>query len=640
MYEKEVYESLLYLRYLSTLFNNGDLFFGDTPLFVPNVPSNLALFQSTCTQFNYTTTSIEHLTHLQNTNAPISIHLPQLYRQVPLNPLNTFTLSHRRSASVCFKSNPFCIMRATAFVVPTALPPIRSSPRRLSRCPLRIPLPRTPLFRMTLADPASTSTQTFTTSVDVLIVGTGISGSSLAFNLHKYHPEIRTLTTEARAVVGGNVISCKQNGYVWEEGPNTFQPSEVIMRLAVDVGLKNDLVFADSTLPRFVYWDKNLFALPLGPQDIPKFRLLSLPGAIRAGLGALGFVLPPPPGEETIQQFITRHLGREVFEKMIDPFVSGVYAGDPSKLAMQSAFKKIFALTKLGGTQGILEGGIIRVGQKKRDREQNPPDDDLPTWKPGALGSFKDGLGMLPNAIKAQLGEKIKLEWRLVDLSREEGGMYIALFDTPEGRKQVLAKTIALTTPARATASVLKNLAPDVKVLEDVHYPTVWCVSLGYPKSEFKEPLRGFGNLIPRKLRIRTLGTIWSSCLFPGRAPEGMELLLSYIGGARDVAIKGLSEEEVVQAVHKDVKQILLKEDSNVQPVVVGARRWERAIPQYNLGHQLVLDKTLNALKKYDGLFLGGNYVHGVAFGDCISWGADTAPKIADFIKRFAQVEG
>ncbi|CAN8076764.1 unnamed protein product [Agarophyton chilense] len=485
--------------------------------------------------------------------------------------------------------------------------------------------------RMTVADRSSAPAQAKDTlRVDVLVIGTGISGSSLSFNLHKYHPDLKVLTTEARSVVGGNVISRKENGYIWEEGPNTFQPSEAIMRLAVDVGLKDDLVLADSTLPRFVYWDDKLFALPLGPQDIPTFRLLSVAGAIRAGLGALGFVLPAPRGEESVKDFITRHLGREVYEKMIDPFVSGVYAGDASKLSMQSAFKKIFALTKLGGTQGILEGGIIRVGEKKRERERKPPAAELPTWKGGALGSFREGLGMLPDAIQRQLGDKIQMGWRLVEVERAEDGLYRGVFETGEGRREVLTRAIAMTTPAGVAASALKGLAPGVEALNEVYYPTVWSVTLGYPKWAFKEPLRGFGNLIPRKLGIRTLGTIWSSVLFPGRAPDDMELLLSYIGGAQDEGIKEMDEAEVVRAVHADVKRILLKTEATVEPVVVGARRWARAIPQYNVGHEKVVGRALEAVRQHEGVFLGGNYVHGVAFGDCVVWGSESAGRIAD----------
>lgn len=445
------------------------------------------------------------------------------------------------------------------------------------------------------------------------------------------------LVTEARDVVGGNVISCQKDGYTWEEGPNTFQPAAHIMRLAVDVGLKEDLVLADSSLPRFVYWDKKLFALPMSPSDIPTFRLLSPLGAIRAGLGAMGFVLPQPGHEETIREFITRHLGKEVFDKMIDPFVSGVYAGDPSRLSMKSAFKKIFALQELGGTLGIVEGAIIRIGQKKR--ETPPLDEDLPTWKGGALGSFKNGLGMLPEAIAKILGDRVRLGWRMIDLEKREDGRFCAHFETSEGVKSVVSKAIAVTAPARVSAGILKGVAPGIECLLDIVYPTVWSITLAYPKGEFKEPLRGFGNLIPRSMGVRTLGTIWSSCLFPGRAPDGMELLLSYIGGAKDDAIKQLSEEEVVKIVDADIKGILMKEGCSVKPVVVGKRRWERAIPQYNVGYSEIMDKAKESLEDAEGVFLGGNYTSGVAFGDCVQWGFDYAPKIADFVKEKGGVE-
>ena len=492
--------------------------------------------------------------------------------------------------------------------------------------------------RMTLADPSQAAKLGVQTpDVDVLIVGTGVSASSLSFNLHKTYPDLNLLVTEARSVVGGNVISRNENGYTWEEGPNTFQPAAHIMRLAVDLGLKDDIVLADSTLPRFVYWNKELFALPLGPKDIPTFRLLSLPGMIRAGLGAVGLVCPKPAKEESVKEFITRHLGKEVFDKMIDPFVSGVYAGDPSKLSMSAAFKKIYALQELGITNGIIEGAAIRIQEKKR--EEKPLDPDLPTWKGGALGSFRKGLSMLPEAAAKRLGDRVRMEWTMVGLSRRDDGRYVAVYDTPEGRQTVVAKTVALTAPARAAAGILKDMAPGVEAIADINYPTVWSVTLAYPKSEFKRPLSGFGNLIPRSMGVRTLGTIWSSCLFPGRAPEGMELLLSYIGGAQDVAIKGLSEEEVVKIVDGDIKKILLKDGSQVAPVVVGARRWERAIPQYNIGYWDIMEKAEKSLEGQDGLFLGGNYTSGVAFGDCVLWGTETAPKIAEFVEQVSKVQ-
>jgi len=475
-------------------------------------------------------------------------------------------------------------------------------------------------------------------TTDVLVVGAGISGSSLAFSLFQNGTDV--LLAEARDRVGGNVISRNENGYVWEEGPNTFQPAPHILRLAVDLGLKDDLVLADHTLPRFVYWNGKLFALPLGPQDIPKFRLLSPLGAIRAGLGAIGFVLPNFSGkEESVKQFISRHLGPEVFSKMIDPFVSGVYAGDPSKLSMQSAFKKIKALEDLGITQGLVEGAIIRLRQRKR--EAPPPDPELPTYKGGSLGSFKKGLGMLPEAVRSRLTDsRVLLSHSVEDIVHDAESEYpyrVTLARSDGSQVIVNTKKLALTTPARATASLLRqNLLKGqeqvLSALESVVYPTVFSVTLAYPNEAFREPLRGFGNLIPRSMKVRTLGTIWSSCLFPGRCPEGETLLLSYIGGDQDQSIKELSEEQVAKQVHEDISKILLKDGAkdSVQPRIVGVRKWDRAIPQYNIGHGAVIE---NLLKEVDaryanGLYLGGNYLSGVAFGDCVLWGTETAGEI------------
>lgn len=451
--------------------------------------------------------------------------------------------------------------------------------------------------------------------------------------MQKESPSTTLLLTEARPVVGGNVISRKENGYIWEEGPNTFQPAPHIMRMAVDLGLKDDIVLADHTLPRFVYWDGGLYALPLSPSDIPSFRLLSPWGAIRAGLGAAGFVCPKPAKEESIQEFITRHLGQEVFRKMIDPFVSGVYAGDPSKLSMSAAFKKIYALQELGVTNGIVEGAIIRIQQKKKEAALVDP--DLPTWKGGALGSFREGLGMLPAAVAERLGEdRVKLGWKLKTVEKRGDGRYKAVYETGEGEKVVVADAVAVTAPAGATAGILEGIAPGVAAVRGIEYPTVWSITLGYPKEAFREKLRGFGNLIPRSMGVRTLGTIWSSCLFPGRAPEGMELLLSYIGGAQDDGIKGLSEEEVVKIVDGDIRRILGKEGWEGEAVVVGARRWERAIPQYNVGYWDIMRQVDDSMKELPGMFLGGNHTSGVAFGDCVLWGVETAPKILEYVSQ------
>lgn len=490
------------------------------------------------------------------------------------------------------------------------------------------------MARMSLAEPsakAADATSPRDIEVDALVVGAGVSGTAVAHGLQKEN--VKTLLTEARDRVGGNVISRSENGYIWEEGPNTFQPAAHIMRLAVDVGLKDELVLADHSLPRFVYWEDELYALPMKPADLPSFRLLSLPGALRAGIGAAGFVAPPPKHEESIREFVSRHLGEEVFRKMIDPFVSGIYAGDPNALSMSAALKKVFALEQLGLTPGFVEGAIVRIRQRKQEALDNPLDPDLPTWKGGALGSFRNGLSMLPRAIAAKLGEEnVRLEWALEQLSRMDDGRYVAQYSTPDGPTRVVARSVAVTCPAGATSRILSGIAPNAKALEQISYPCVWSVTLAYPKSEFATPLRGFGNLIPRSMNVRTLGTIWSSCLFPGRAPEGMELLLNYIGGAQDPTIKDLSEEEVIAQVDVDIKKILLRNGSDVKPVVVGVRKWDRAIPQYEIGYWDIMKQVDKDVEQLPGLYLGGNHISGVAFGDCVLWGTETAPKMAKYV--------
>ena len=497
----------------------------------------------------------------------------------------------------------------------------------------------------TSADAATAGRAELTT--DCLVVGGGISGSTLAHNLHLAGVDM--LLTEARDYLGGNVVSRKDDeGFIWEEGPNSFATQPSIVRIAYELGIDDQLVFADESLPPWVNHGGKLHPLPkgkggkgpkgqlelvFGSNGVLKFglagELLSWPGKIRAAIGAFAGHPEAPEGkDETIREWVTRILGEEVFLRCIDPFVSGVYAGDPETLSMKAALSKIARIeryaydiewNKFGA---IFYGGLARQVELTKERKAAPPDPRWVDFEYGNPGSFKMGLSTLPHAICEELGQpvgqidpapgsKVRLNWKLTGIRRDDAGRYVATYDTPSGTETVVARTLVSTAPAHALKDVLAPVMPEAASIFEkmraeidrvgIYHPPVYAVTVAYPKSAFKDvelangfgnlqDLPGFGSLNPRTEGVRPLGTLWSSSLFPGRCPPDYNLLLNYIGGSRDTGIADLSEAEVVSEVDKGCRQVLLKPDAP-PPKVLGAKVWPTAIPQYELGHLELIEE-------------------------------------------------
>ena len=450
------------------------------------------------------------------------------------------------------------------------------------------------------------------------------------------------LVTEARDRVGGNIttMSDDSKGLLWEEGPNSFQPSDAVLKAAVDAGCVDDLVLGDPKAPRFVYWEGRLRPTPSGP-DVVTFDLMSLFGKIRAGLGAIGIKSPMPDYEESVEQFVRRNLGDEVFYRLIEPFCSGVYAGDPTKLSMKAAFGKVYDLEEKGGS---IIGGVIKLIQEKKNNPSPERDARLPPKPQGqTVGSFRKGLQMLPNAIAEKVKDSVRLSWKLTQIKKnKETGLFELSYETPEGNKTIRSKTVALTIPAYTAADLFREEIPEAaKALESFDYPPVAAVTITYPESAIRQDrldangnLPGFGQLHPRTQGITTLGTIYSSSLFPGRVGKGDVLLLCYFGGALNRKVSEMSDEEIISQVDVDLRKMLIKDDAPT-PEKVAVRVWPRAIPQFNVGHLDQVKAAENGLEKngWEGLLLGGNYVSGVALGKCVEYGYTFADKIAASMK-------
>ena len=513
-------------------------------------------------------------------------------------------------------------------------------------------------------------------TVECLVIGGGISGSTLAHNLNRNGVDV--VLAEARDYLGGNVKSHNDDGFIWEEGPNSFATQPSIVRIANELGIDDQLVFADESLPPWVNHNGMLHPLPkgqggkgpkgqlelvFGPNGVLNFafkgQLLSWPGKIRAGIGAFLGHLPPPEGkEETIREWVTRILGEEVFLRCIDPFVSGVYAGNPETLSMKAALSKIARIEEYAYSidwnkfGAIFYGGLKRQVELTKERKADPPEPQWVDFEYGNPGSFRNGLSTLPNAIAKELGDKVRLEWKVTKVDKDSDGIYNVSFDTPDGQKTIRTRALVCTAPAHALKDVFTPVLPESSVLLDkvrkeidrigVYYPPVCAVTVAYPKSSFKDVelpngfgnlqnLPGFGSLNPRTEGVRTLGTLWSSSLFPGRCPPDYNLLLNYIGGSRDVGIADLSDEEIVSEVDKGCRQVLLKPDAP-EPKVIGLKLWPTAIPQYELGHLEIIDQLEKAEKNTPGLWICGNYRSGVAFPDCVTFGYDHAKVVKQFL--------
>ena len=532
---------------------------------------------------------------------------------------------------------------------------------------------------------ASSSSSASDDLVDCLVLGGGISGSTLAHNLNKNG--VNVVLAEARDYLGGNVKSNRDaEGFLWEEGPNSFATQPSIVRIAYELGIDDQLVFADESLPPWVNHNGKLHPLPkgrggkgpkgqielvFGPNGVLKFaflgELLSWPGTIRAGIGAfLGHAPPPEDKEETIREWVTRILGEEVFLRCIDPFVSGVYAGNPETLAIKAALPKIGRIERISYSIGwnkfgaLFYGGLKRQVELTKERKADPPAPEWPEFEYGNPGSFREGLATLPNAISKELGvgddQKIRLEHKATKIEKKtnDDGIdyYEATFETPKGTKTIKTKTLVSTIPAHCISNVLEPVMEESKEIFEkirkdidrigVYYPPVAAVTVAYPKKSFKDvelpngfgnlqDLPGFGSLNPRSEGVRTLGTLWSSSLFPGRAPKDYNLLLNYIGGSRDVGLVDLSEEEIIAQVDKGCRQVLLQE--NAPPAkFIGMKIWPTAIPQYELGHLPIMDELEKAESKLPGFWICGNYRSGVAFPDCVTFGYDKAKEVKSFL--------
>ncbi len=448
----------------------------------------------------------------------------------------------------------------------------------------------------------------------VLVIGGGISGLTTAYWLHKNGHDVTVLEKETRA--GGSIRTVKDKGYLIECGPNsTLDLYQEADDLCESIGLSSEKIYGDERAKnRYVVRDGRLRPLPMGPLQFLSTDLWTVKGKLR--LMCEPFVRKfDDRREESIAEFVIRRTGQEFLDYAIDPFVTGVFAGDPYQLSFQSCFPKMYALEKDHG--GLLKGALF--GKKKKGEPKRKM----------RLFSFRDGLETLPEAIRKLLGDRFVGGCNVVSVKKADGGFEVTTERTPV----FTADTVVIATPAWVTAKLLQPMSDFISAqLMQIKYVPVVIVFTGFDKTHIKHNLDGFGFLVPRKeARERgynILGSIWSSAIFQGRAPDGKAALTTMLGGARDSEILKHSDRELVNMTLRDLRFILGIEE---KPHFVQIVRHTMAIPQYTIGHQSRIEAVQENLKGMPGLYLAGNYINGVSVGHCIAEATKLAGKITQF---------
>ena len=449
----------------------------------------------------------------------------------------------------------------------------------------------------------------------IVIVGGGISGLAVAYLLLEKKQDLDITVLESDNRAGGKIWTDKADGFLCEKGANGFLDNKPrTLELCKSLGIE-PVRSNENSKKRFIYLNGKLNALPESAPSFIKSDLLSWGGKLRI---LLEYNAPRGPEDETVADFIIRRLGKEALERLIDPMCSGIYAGDPYKMSIKSCFARIKELEQEYG--GLIKA-LFAIRKQKKLQQKTSGDTKVSVAPGGTLTSFYNGAQTITDALAEKLKDRLNLGVQVHGISREKGAYQIYT-----SKDTVEADIVVLASPAYETSEILKDLDSEIsKILSDIPYPHVSVVCFGYKKEKVGNPLNGFGFLVPHIEGRKILGCLWDTSIFPNRASEGYALLRTMVGGAKSPEIAMLEDEKIISMVFDELKPIL---SFKTEPDLIRIYRWEKAIPQYLLGHSKRLRSIEERLRSHPGLYLTGNAYKGIGINDCVESGYKLADEI------------
>lgn len=462
---------------------------------------------------------------------------------------------------------------------------------------------------------------------NVVVIGGGITGLTASYYLQKYAKEqglnLKVTLIEASHRLGGKIQTVVRDGFVIERGPDSFLERKLsATKLATEVGIADQLV-NNSSGKSYVLVKERLHPMPGGsimgiPTQIAPFittGLFSLTGKLRA---AGDFILPRSKATEdqALGAFFRRRLGDEVVENLIEPLLSGIYAGDIDQLSLMSTFPQFYQVEQ--------KYRSLVLGMKKSTPAS--PKVKSNSSKKGIFLTLKHGLQSLVDAIEAKLEpNSVRKGCKVEVINKLENGYELEI----NNDEKLKADSIIIATPHHVTHSMLSSYS-FISPLKEMSATSVATVALAFPKEAIEKDIDGTGFVVSRNSDYTITACTWTHKKWPHSTPNGKALLRCYVGRAGDEAVVDLSDDQIVKIVLEDLNKTM---NITANPDFVVISRWKDSMPQYTVGHKQRIEVVKNKLtEELPGVFLAGSSFEGLGLPDCIDQGEAAVEKVLGFL--------
>lgn len=465
----------------------------------------------------------------------------------------------------------------------------------------------------------------------VAIIGGGITGLTSAFYLQKIAREhnlpLNIKLIEASHRLGGKMQTVVRDGFTIERGPDSFLARKTsIVRLAKEVGMDHQLVH-NSTGKSYILVNEKLYSVPGGsimgiPTEVAPFittGLFSVPGKLRA-LADLFLSRSESGKDQPLGGFFRRRLGDEVVENLIEPLLSGIYAGDIDQLSLMSTFPQFYQVEQK--YRSLIMGMKKNAAAQPQKKEPSTGDKTK-----GAFFTFKSGLQSFAEAIETNLEPDSILKGHRVNKVYKVNDQYEIYLNNGE---ILVADSIIAATPHKVTQLLFKQYS-FFDPFKNVPSTSVATVALAFPKEAVKKDINGTGFVVSRNSDYTITACTWTHKKWKHSAPEGKVLLRCYIGRAGDETVVDLSDDQIIRIVLDDLNKTM---DIKMDPDFAVISRWNNAMPQYIVGHKERLETIRkHVAEELPGVFLAGSSYEGIGVPDCITQGEAAVQHVLDYLK-------